>query len=121
MDTEKEKRESAEKTAKENQVVAAIRSKVGTDEKAFTRVKDMYSIMGIEANTPEEIEKKILASIGALRTTEPDIVASVNGFGGGGGYIPPVAHAEGEKSFADTEEGKKFGAELGLKLEVDKK
>lgn len=118
-----EAREKDEKRTKDDNarlVDTAIRAKVGTDEKLFTKVKDMYSLIGIEATTPEAVERKVLATLGAIGTTEPDLVASVAGFSGGS-YIPPVVKKEGEGSFADTEQGKRGAVELGLKLEADKK
>lgn len=120
MAEEKEKNQATEKAATEARVTAAIRAKVGTDEKLFTKVKGMYDIIGIEAKTPEEIEKKTLAALGALGQTEPDLVATVAGFSGGS-YTPPVVKKEGEGSFADSERGKSGAAELGLKFPEAKK
>ncbi len=115
-----EKNEATAKAAREKAIEASIRAKVGTDEKLFGKVKDMYNSINIEANTIEEIEKKTLAALGALGTTEPDLLASVAGFSGGS-YVPPTAKKEGEKTFGDTERGKAIAADLGLKLEADKK
>lgn len=118
LSEEKERRETAEKTALDNQVTAAIRAKVGTDENLFKKVKDMYAIIGIEANTQEEIDRKTLAALGALNTTEPNLLASVNGFGGGS-YTPPAPAGE-QKNFGDTDAGKALAGELGLTLEAKK-
>jgi hypothetical protein len=116
----KEKEETAQKDAKNKLIESVIRAKVGKDDKLFAKVKDMYSVLGIEANTQEEIEKKTLASLGALQTTEPDMVAAALGVNGGL-WTPPVTKTDGEKSFADTEKGQ-FGAkELGLMTETPKK
>lgn len=117
---QKEKDQQREKTARENLVLATIKTKVGTDEKLITKVKDMYTLIGIEANTPEEIEKKVLASLGALGQTEPDLIASVNGFNAGS-FKPPEAKKDGDASFADTEKGKAGAKDLGLILEIPKK
>ena len=120
MAADREKREAAEKTAREKQVEAVIRSKVGTDDKLFGKVKDMYSIIGIEANTPEEMEKKTLAALGALQTTEPDLVAAALGVNGGS-WAPPTMKKDEDKSFADTDRGRLGAKELGLELEPKKK
>jgi hypothetical protein len=93
----------------------AIRAKVGSDEKLFGKVKDMYAVIGLEANTPEDINKKVLASLGALGQVEPDLIATVNGFSSGS-FEPPQVRTDDEKSFADSEKGKRGAAELGLKL-----
>lgn len=112
---------AAKKTAAENARDAAIRAKIGTDETLFGKVKDMYNLIGIEATTPEQIERKVLATLGAIGTTEPNLVATVAGFSSGS-YIPPSANEnKDDKSFADTERGKKAAAELGLQIEVPKK
>ena len=99
-------------------VLSKIKEKVGSDEKVVGKVKDMYSLIGIEANTPEEIEKKVMATIGAIRTTEPDLLASAAGWSGGS-YVPPTKNEE-NKSFADTDAGKRGMDELGLKIPVKK-
>jgi hypothetical protein len=111
----KEKEEATKKTAIEKQIDATIRAKVGTDDKLFAKVKDMYSVIGIEANTPEEISRKTLTALGALQTTEPDMVAAALG-ANGGSFAPPGEKKEEEKSFADTEKGKAGAEFLGLKL-----
>lgn len=98
-----------------------IRSKAGSDEKLFTKMKDMWSIIGIDAVTPELMETKAKMILGAISTTEPDALASVAGFSGGS-WNPPAAKTENdEKSFAETEQGKQGAAELGLILETPKK
>lgn len=118
---EQDKRAELEKTAREKSIESAIRSKAGTDEKLFTKIKDMWSVIGIEANTAEEMEVKTKMIIGALGVTQPDLVANVNGFQGGSFAPPrPTGAAEGD-SFANTDGGKRLGAELGLTLEIPKK
>ena len=108
-----DERKVQEQKVRDSLVLSTIKTKVGADEKAIAKVKDMYSLIGIEANTPEEIEKKVMTTIGAIRTSEPDALASVSGFSGG--FAPPEKHEEG-KSFADTEKGKQGMNELGLKI-----
>ena len=108
---------AVEKKNQENLVETAIRAKSGTDEKLFNKMKDMWGMIGIEANTPEQIDQKTKMILGAISTTEPNLLASVSGFSNGS-YMPPKQgdeKKEGE-SFADTEKGKKMGEELGLKL-----
>lgn len=107
------------KTAHANAVDAAIRAKVGTDQKLFEETKKMYQIIGLEDSTPEGIQKRATAALGALGTTEPNLLASA-GFGSGS-FEPPQAAGEGEKSFADSERGKAGAAELGIILEAPKK
>lgn len=116
---EKVKREGDEKVKREGLVANAIKAKTGADEKLFEKVKGMYELIGIEANTSEEIERKVLATLGAIGSTEPNALASIAGFSSGS-YIPPTQN-NNEKSFADSEKGKAGAAELGLKLDADKK
>lgn len=111
------KSEKATKDAQEATVNNLIRNKVGTDEKLFTKVKDMYSLIGTEAITPEQISSKILSALGAISATEPDLIAGVAGFTGG--YRPPVS-ADDKKGFGETERGKAGANELGLTLEPKK-
>lgn len=114
-----EERADSEKKTREGLIDTAIHAKAGTDEKLFLKMKDMYSIMGIEATTPAEIERKTLAVLGAIGATEPDLIASVNGFSGGS-YTPPRVNNSDDKSFADTDRGRAIANELGLKLEATK-
>lgn len=106
---------ASKKAAAETARDASIRAKVGSDEKLFGKVKDMYGMIGIEAQTQEQIDKKVLASLGALGQTEPDFLAGVLGFSSGS-FEPPRQKSDDEKSFADTDKGKSAAAELGLKL-----
>lgn len=115
LQQERDKNVKAETDRIALNVESAIKAKVGDDEKLAGKVKDMYALIGIEAKTPEEIEKKVLATLGALGQTEPDLVASVAGFSSGS-YAPPVTKKEGEPSFADSEAGKRGADELGLKF-----
>lgn len=107
------------KTAKENAISAAIRAKVGTDQKLFDKTKDMYSLLGLDDSSPEAIATRVTAALGALGSTEPDLLASA-GFMGGS-FAPPVqVKKAGEPTFADSEEGKAGAAELGIILEAPK-
>jgi len=115
-----EERAESEKKARDAQIDTIIRSKVGTDEKAFAKVKEMWALVGIETPTPADMEKKALYIIGGLKVSEPDLVASVMGFAGGS-YVPPTTKKEGDESFAETEKGKAAANDLGLILEVPKK
>ena len=115
-------RETADKKALDNMVDSTIRAKVGSDEKLFSKMKDMWAVIGIEANTPDAIENKARMVLGAISTTEPDLLANVSGFSGGS-WKPETNNNDNSenKSFADTDAGKSIAAELGLKLEIDKK
>lgn len=112
---EREKNTVAEKARMDATVDSALRAKAGTDEKLFGKMKDMWSIIGIDAQTPEAIENKTKMILGAISSTEPDLVASVAGFSSGS-WTPPEVKKEGEKSYADTEAGKAAANALGLKL-----
>lgn len=119
LEEERKKTADAEKVRLENQINMAIRAKSGTDEKLYTKMKDMFGIIAVEAVTPEAIDNKVKMVLGALGQTEPDLVASVAGFGGS--YRPPVtARTEGE-SFADTATGKNLAKDIGLVIPEDKK
>ncbi len=116
-------RVEAEKRTKEASIDAVIRAKAGTDEKLFAKMKDMWSIIGIDASTPEQMEQKTRMILGAISTTEPDLLASVADFSNGA-FLPPTppgTKKEGEGSFADTDKGKSIAADLGLTLEAPKK
>lgn len=118
---ESDKRAEVEKKARESQIESAIRAKAGTDEKLFTKMKDMWGVIGIEAVTPEQIEQKTKMILGAISTTEPDLLASVAGFSNGS-FAPPVDpnQKKSDGSFADTDKGKAIAADLGLTLESKK-
>lgn len=117
---EAERLKGAERDKKEHdaRVESAIRAKSGTDEKLHTKIKEMFGVIGIEANTPEEIERKVQLTLGAISTTEPDLLAGVIGFTGS--FKPPVKETPEGISFADTDKGKGFAKELGLNLEAKK-
>lgn len=108
--------ETAHKTA----VAAAIDARAGGNAKLKEEMEKMWGLIGIEAQTPEQIESKVLVVLGALSTSSPDLMASVNGFQGGS-FAPPKAPGSGDKSFADSDAGKAGAAELGLMVEAPKK
>ncbi len=120
LQEERDKTVKSEKERKDLLVDAAIRAKTGNDQKLFDEVKKMWSVIGIEANTPEEMEKKALASLGALQGTSPDLAGKLGSFNGGS-WTPPAVKTDGEKTFADTERGAAGAKELGLTLETPKK
>lgn len=109
----------ADKKAYESSVDQAIRAKVGNDPKLIEKAKAMYSLIGLSDVTPEEIQARAAAAVGALTQTEPDLIASL-GIGTNGTFVPPVVKKDGDKSFSDTEAGKAGAAELGLTLEPKK-
>lgn len=93
------------------QVAAAITAKAGGNEKLAGRMKEMWSVIGVTAATPEEIAFKANMVLGALSTTEPDLVATVGIFSGAA--MPPGNQTK-ETNFADTERGKEAAKLLGL-------
>lgn len=116
--------EANEKTAKlekekgETAVSTMIASKAGKNEKLAAKMKEMWPLLGIEATTPEQLEQKANMILGALATTEPDLVASVASFSGS--HLPPNSKPKEGETFADTAGGKQLGSELGLTLETPK-
>lgn len=114
-------RTAAEKKALDTQVDSALRAKAGKDDKLFTKMKETWSIIGVNALTPEEIEKKTMMVLGAIQTTEPDLLANVAGFSGSG-WAPPKAQSTTDgTSFADTDKGRSIAKDLGLIMEPPKK
>ena len=81
----------------------------------------MWSIIGIDAVTPEQMDSKTKMILGAISQTEPDLLASVSGFSNGS-FEPPVDKnaSKTDGSFADTDKGKAIAADLGLTLEPKK-
>lgn len=120
LQEEREKNKTAEKARIDAQVETALRGKAGTDEKLFGKMKEMYEVIAIEATTPEEIDRKTMMVLGALGTTQPDLVASVAGFSSGA-FEPPKPKSDDDKSFADTDAGKAAANSLGLLTEAPKK
>lgn len=109
---EREKNAVAEKTRVESQVDSAIRAKAGTDDKLFGKMKDMWSVIGIDAQTPEAIDAKARMILGAISTTEPDLLASV-GFKGGS-WQPPETEKKTDDTIPRTDAGRKIEELLGL-------
>lgn len=120
QEEERKKREDQEKVALDKQVDANLREKAGKDDKVLAKMKEMWAIIGIDARTPEDIERKAQIVIGAIRQAEPDLVAQAVGFGGSAMPARPAGSGD-DKSFADTERGKQAAAELKLMTEPPKK
>lgn len=120
LQEEREKNKTIEKQRNDERVESALKARTGGDEKLFAKAKDMWNVIGIDAITPEAIEAKTKMIFGAISATEPDLLASVAGFSGGS-WNPPQEKSPEEKSYADTPQGQAAAAELGLKLEADKK
>lgn len=104
----------------ESAVDATIRAKVGNDPKVFDKAKAMYGLINLEDTTPEQMQARAAAAVGALMQTEPDLLASIS-VGASGSYEPPKPKTQGEGSYADTEAGKAAAAALGLTIEPPKK
>lgn len=115
LQAEREKNTKADKERLDKQVDDAIRAKAGKDEKLYTKMKDMFGIIGIEATTPETIETKLKMVVGAIGMAEPDLIAALGSFSGGS-FQPPAKKEEGEPTYADTEKGKNLMDEIGLKI-----
>lgn len=114
-------RVAADKRTRDTQIDSVLKSKAGNNEKLLAKMKDMWAIIGIEANTVEEMENKSKMILGAISTTEPDLVATIAGFSSNGSYLPPEENKGGNEDFSNTEKGKKAANELGLILETPKK
>lgn len=119
MAKQSEEKAAAEKTAHDKSVEAAIRAKAGTDENLFTNIKNMYALIGLDDSVAGGIDQRLTAALGALGSTQPDLVAKVQGFSGGS-YKPPVVEKEGEPSYADTPAGQAAAKEFGLLTEAPK-
>lgn len=116
-----EKNTTATADAHKKAVEAAIRAKVGTNEDLFKKVSDMYTIVTLDDSTPEALARRVSAALGALGTTEPDLLAAA-------GFVPnssfePVkpANETADEGFGATPAGKAFADELGLIIEAPKK
>lgn len=101
----------------EASVDATIRAKIGNDPKLFDKAKAMYGLINLEDVTPEQMQQRVAAAVGALVQTEPDLLASI-GVSTSGTYMPPFEKKAGEENFADTERGKAGAKELGIPLEA---
>lgn len=116
-----DKQKDVDKKNHETQRDTILRAKAGKDEKVFVKLLETYNTFNIEANTPEEMDRKANMAIGALRVAEPDLLASANGAYGGSWTPPKPAGQQDGKSFGDTDQGKAIAKELGITLEVPKK
>lgn len=108
----------ADKKVYDSSIDAAIRAKVGNDQKIIDKVKEMYAMIGIDDVTPEGMQQRVNAAVGAVSQTTPDLVAGLHRVGGT--FAPPVVEQKKE-SFADTERGKAGAKFLGLEPEEKKK
>ena len=120
MEKMNNERKELEKKNLDTAVDNVIKSKVGTDEKVVAKVKELWGMFNIEATTPEQIENKTQMILGAIHSTQPDLLTSVRGFGSGS-HLPPDKTGMEDKSFGDTDKGKGLANELGLILEIPKK
>lgn len=118
LQQERDKNAEATKVARETSISAAIRTRVGTDQKVFDKVRSMYDLVTLADQSPEQIAARVAAAVGALGQTEPDLLASI-GLTASGGYQPPQQQ-QGDKTFADSEAGKAGAAALGLMTEAPK-
>lgn len=114
MEELRAKQIESDKVIKESQLDSVIRARAGGDENLFKKIKDVYSVIAIDAQTPEQINNKINMALGAIGTTEPDLLASIGSFSGGS--FKPAEEKTEEKSFADTDKGKALADTIGLKL-----
>lgn len=115
MQQMKEEGEAKNKQSLDNTIDMAIRAKTGGDEKLYTKIKETYSVINLEANTSEQITNKINMAIGAIGITEPNILAELGSFQGGS-FQPKIDDTNKEKTYADTDAGKGLAAQIGLKL-----
>lgn len=120
LEEERKKGADFQKATHDAQVTAVLKAKSGNDPKLFEKLKEVYDVLGIEALTAEQIEKKAGMALGSLRVSEPDLVASVIGVGGGSAMPPGPTH-QADKGFGDSDRGKALASELGLTLEPKKK
>lgn len=117
LQTEREQRNKIEKTAHDSAVDVAISARVKGNKELFTKVKEMYGLVGLSDITPEQITTRVNAAFGALGQTAPDLLASA-GFGGGG-YEPPKREDDGKESFADSERGKAGIKQLNIAMDEE--
>ena len=107
-------RESAAKTYKaihDSAVDVAIRARTGSNEEVFKKVKEMYALINLEDLTPEQIATRVNAAVGAIGTTERDLLAGA-GFAGGGFEAPSAA----EDTKAITPKQAEIAKNLGIAL-----
>lgn len=113
MNELREKAEGDAKAAHDRMVDDQIRTKAGTSDALYQKLKDTYSLIGIEAVTPEEVSNKISMALGAIGTVAPDLLATIGGIGG---IAVPAGVTEKKESFADRPEGQGLAERLGLKI-----
>ena len=103
----------AEEKIVTGQVDTAIRSLTGTDDKLFAEMKKMWGIVGIEATDVTSIDSKAKMIVGMLSVSQPDLIAGVQGFSGGG-FIPAGERNVQNNSHVSTERLSQGAKELGL-------
>lgn len=91
--TERETNAKTNKSIHDAAVDVAIRARTGSNEEIFKKVKGMYGLINLEDLTPEQITTRVNAAVGAIGTTERDLLASA-GFGGGGFEAPVIQNDE---------------------------
>lgn len=109
--TERENVAKTNKTIHDSAVDTAIRARTGSNEEVFNKVKGMYALIQLEDLTPEQIAIRVNAAVGAVGTTERDLLASA-GFGGGG-FEAPVAN---DDKTAITSRQQEIAKGLGIAL-----
>ena len=101
----------------ESAVAAGIARVVGADKATQEKVKAMYDAINLEDDTPEKIETRARAALGALGGSQPDLLSSLGFVGGGWQSKPNETKAKEGDTFADTDAGRAAARELGLKIE----
>lgn len=113
-----EEKAEIEKKLIESRIETVIKAKTNGDENLSKKVRDMWDLIGLEALSDADMERKASMALGAVAQAEPDLIASLGGLSGGA--LPPKMEDKKEESFADTERGKSAAKELGLNLENKK-
>lgn len=119
LEQERQKNAGFEKDRIETLKKTTVAAKVGKNEKLAAKILESWDIVNIAATTPEQVEQKTMAILGMFSTTEPDLVASVAGFGGGS-FEPPKEKGSDGTAFGETAAGKAAAADLGLIIEPKK-
>lgn len=114
-----EARAIAETASAKALVTTAIKAKAGANATLEAEMTKAWELVNVAATTPDEIELKAQMVLGMLSVSQPDLVATANGFNGS--FSPPTPQLKDGETFADTDGGKALGAELGLTLETPKK
>lgn len=123
QENERVAREAQAKEQHEKNVESFIRTKSGTDEKLFAKMKEMWGVFGVNAVTPEEMEQKSKMIIGAIGNSEPDLLASIGGINGAA--LAPGQGQNGQKEekkdgFGTTDAGKGLASDIGIVIEKPK-